>query len=130
VQLTNRRGTILAMKKLVALVLVVALALVVGVSCRFGHEDDPFTAKYRLIREGMTHEEAVQLLGPADDEEHCLAAYHSYCWKNPDDGREVWVTWDWRYRRLEKALVEDETVILSESARPWWQRLLTSVGLR
>lgn len=126
------------MKRIAALALVGTLVLLVGVWCYFGHDDDPFTAKYRLIREGTTYEQAVTLLGPAKGQFHPGGSCgdHIYHWKSLDDGRSIAVTWNVAADLSQKSLLaKDHGSILSEQhderyATPWWERFMTSVGLR
>jgi len=124
------------MKKLVAVVLVAALPLLVGGWCYFGHEDDPFTAKYHRIRQGTTHEEAVRLLGPSDDDVHpgMSMGSHFYYWKSADRSRTIDLTWDLTGELYAKRmLAEDGTAVLSERyylQDTWWQRFLSRVGFR
>jgi hypothetical protein len=121
-----------------ALFLLVA-ALCVVVRSNSDPDDDPFTAKYRLIQEGTTIEEAAQLLGPPFDDEHPGASMgdHIYYWKCPDGLRTIEVRWDLAEELSEKQLLaKDGTLISSEQfgawrqPKPWWERFLTSVGLR
>jgi len=135
---------------------VAALALVATGAVLYltsGHED-AFTAKYRLIRAGTTHEEAIQQLGPSDYEffpgvscgDHIGPSDYGFypggswgdytCyWKSQDGTRAIVVTWALTGELAKQLVAKNGTVILSEAfewpARtPWWERLLTRVGLR
>jgi hypothetical protein len=120
--------------KIAALALVGGLALLVGIWCYFGQDDDPFTAKYRLIQEGAPYDDVERLLGSWDAQLH-LGGYHTYYWESPDSQTLV-VTWDMQGNLRGKALVgTDGAVILSQEferrrPRPWWERFLSRVGLR
>jgi hypothetical protein len=121
-----------------------AVCLAVGSDDDKSRDDDAFTAKYRLIRKGTTYEEAAELLGPSDDEFHLVMSPgdHIYDWNSPDGLRTIEATWDALGDLREKSLAsKDGKVILSETfgwrfgsrrlrPRPWWERLLTRVGLR
>jgi len=117
--------------KAAALVASLALGAVLGtVYLAFGQDDDAFTAKYRLLRKGTTHEQAVGLLGPADKELHHSSGDQITFWYSPDLMRTIVVTWDASGELSEKMLLKDGTVILSDPPRPWWERALTGIGLR
>jgi len=118
------------MKKIAALAPVGALALLVGVWCYFGRHDDPFTAKYRLIQEGTTHEEAERFLGPSFDEYH--VGDDIYVWISEDGTHIMVVTWNAVGQLSEKRLVSmDGTVeLLHRPTDCWWQPLLARVGVR
>jgi len=117
------------MKKLVAMVLVAAPVLLVGVWWYFGYDDDPFMAKYGLIREGATHEEAERLFGDLG----MTFGDRTYDWQSEDGAQSIAVTWNMRGVSKKALLAKDGTVILSEQfgwRRPWWERCLSMVGLR
>jgi hypothetical protein len=106
-----------------AAVAAVALAGAVVLAAFFGaFAPDDFTAKYQLIRPGMTRAEAMQLLGPCDT--YQLKADNIYGWRSSDHARLIMVTWDASGRVSDKNFV-----ILSEPPR-WWERAFKSVGLR
>jgi hypothetical protein len=77
--------------------------------------DDPLVAKYRLIHEGMTYEEAVQLLGLWVDECHpgITQGDHIYTWKNTEGTLEV--TWDAEYRLAEASVTTTDGKVLSRN---------------
>jgi len=134
-------------RKLAALALVVVLGFLVGARCYFGRQDDPFTAKYRMIQSGTTYEEVVELLGPPDHEFHTgspfsigglaeITNFHYYNWINRDDGRRLVVKCDAMHQvRLKSLLARDYNVISSQwfdtggYSKPWWKRLLSMIGL-
>jgi hypothetical protein len=107
------------MKKIAALALLAALAVIVVVAWSyFGHEADPFTANYHLIQRGTTHEEAVRLLGPSADEYDPGASCgrigdHVSYWRSPDGEPIIQLAWDLAGVLIEKQLrAEDGTVVL------------------
>src|SRR5271165_1710844 len=98
--------------------------------------EDAFAAKYHLIREGTTYEEAVALLGPADHEDYWSGWHHPHIsyWKSPDSTEAIHMHWDFRTGELSaKWLLGAKDGAVREVydwPKPWWERVLTSVGLR
>jgi len=116
--------------------LLTALALFIVAYFVFFHPDqDAFTAKYRMIGERMTPTEALQLLGPSYDagSPNPFGPY-TYHWISEDGEKTIEVTWDLTSSPFEKRLLtRDNTAIFSERwplPPSWWERFLSSVGLR
>jgi hypothetical protein len=132
--------------RLLALVLVGVAALVVVaiplIVINFTvDQDDPFTAKYRQIREWASYREAALLLGPPDRQRHFgLFGDSHYVWKSEDGMRSIHVTVSPIAGQISgKCLgTRNGAVLLSEAwnlswpppTKPWWERLLTTLGLR